>query len=133
MNELCKDVSLYFYGELDAQRAASFEKHLSSCPQCRKDLAFLRQVQTALLPSAAPEKAVERVLRRPAVGWWRRMWKPVFSACCAVFLVCVFWASVSSQRGLTDERVEWVAYVSAEADAEFNSFAADLAVFEEEF
>lgn len=42
------DVELYFYGELDTDARAAFERHLSRCGRCRTALAELSVIRDAL-------------------------------------------------------------------------------------
>ena len=77
MNRECENVILFFYGELDPAHTAAFEKHLQSFAHCQKDLAFLRQMQQALVPAAAPQHAVQAALdARRRTGRWRRGPRP---------------------------------------------------------
>lgn len=56
----------YFDGELDALAAASFEKHLESCPDCKRQLeaeqSLRRSLQEANLYEHAPRGLREKVL-----------------------------------------------------------------------
>jgi anti-sigma factor RsiW len=48
-------ISAYYDGELNPQQRASFEQHLSSCPECRVELNQTRRL-SSLLTSAAPRQ-----------------------------------------------------------------------------
>ena len=56
----------YFDGELDAARAAEFERHLEQCPECVEALEALERqratLQTAALREMAPD-ALRKKLR----------------------------------------------------------------------
>lgn len=134
MNRECENVSLYFYGELDPAHTAAFEKHLQSCAHCQKDLAFLRQMQQALVPAAAPQHAVQAALdARRRTGWWRRVLRPALATGLVVALGVFFFVSGPRMHRLADDRTDLMAFISVEADDEYNSFAADFEAFENEF
>lgn len=134
MNRECENVSLYFYGELDPSRAAAFEKHLQGCVHCQKDLAFLCQMQQALVPAAAPQKAVQAVLdARRQTGWWRRVLRPALATGLVLALGVFFFVSGPRMHRLSDDSAKLMAYISVEADYEYRSFAADFEAFENEF
>ena len=133
MNKECENISLYFYGEMEPARAADFEKHLHTCPHCQKDLDFLRQMQGALVPPAVPQSAVQAVLEHKAAGWWRRMWRPALVTGFAVVMAVVFFASGPHMQNMNAQEADLLAYVSVEADAEYNSFATEFEAFEEAF
>lgn len=133
MNKECENVSLYFYGEMEPVRTADFEKHLHTCPHCQKDLAFLRQMQGALVPPAAPQAAVQSVLEHRKVGWWGRMWRPAAAAGLAAVLAVVFFASGPRMQDMNAQEADLLAYVSAELDEEYNNFALEFEAFEEAF
>ena len=134
MNRECENVSLYFYGELDPSRAADFEKHLRSCAHCQKDLAFLRQMQQALVPSAAPQNSVQVVLEaRSRTSWWRRVLRPALATGLVVALGVFFFVSGPRMQRLSDDNTDLMAYISVEADDEYNNFAADFEAFENKF
>lgn len=134
MNRECENVSLYFYGELDPSRTADFEKHLRSCAHCQKDLAFLRQMQPALVPSAAPQNSVQVVLEaRSRTSWWRRVLRPALATGLVVALGVFFFVSGPRMQRLSDDNTDLMAYISVEADDEYNNFAADFEAFENKF
>ena len=135
MKNVCEQAPLYFYGELDEQQAAQFREHLNSCAACKKELDFLQQMQAALVPPAAPAAAVEQVLRKvKPLPWWRRVYRPALAAVllCGIG-VWSFLGAPSSVRKTADDSFDWTAYISTEADEEYNQFVADFAAFEEEF
>lgn len=88
----------YFDGELDAVRAAEFEHHLESCPQCQGTLANMKALRTSLCGSELYERASaslqERVYKeldlrpspksRESVLSLRRHWLPAFVALAVV-------------------------------------------------
>ena len=68
-------ISLYLDGRLDVRRLGRLESHLMSCAECRRDLARLRLVQTALheeQPVEEPANLNEAVMRRIAAYEARR-------------------------------------------------------------
>ena len=132
MNKICEQAALYFYGELDARQQAAFKEHLPGCAACQKELVFLEQTQAALLPPAAPAGLVEKVLRQAQpLPWWKRMYKPVLAAVlmCALGLGVFLGGHVDKPL---DSDMDWLSYVSAEDDTEYNDFVADFEVFEAE-
>ena len=134
MKNICEQAPLYFYGELDQQTAAAFKAHLETCAACRKEIAFLAQTQAALVPPAAPQDLVEKVLQKSnKVPFWQRVYKPVLAGLLVVsFIVCGFIGRASFQN--TEEvNNGWLAYVSDELDDEYNNFVLDFESFEKEF
>ena len=134
MKNVCEQAALYFYGELDEKQAAQFKAHLDGCEACRNELDFLKQTQAALVPPAAPAAVVEQVLRKAKpLPWWRRVYRPALAA----VLLCAIgvWSFLGAPSGknLADDTVDWTAYISTEADAEYNSFVSDFEAFEAEF
>jgi anti-sigma factor RsiW len=62
-----KWMSLYVDGRLDLRRLGRLERHLTLCPQCRRDLARLRLMQVALHEEPLvdePAGLTEHVMRR---------------------------------------------------------------------
>jgi anti-sigma factor RsiW len=60
-------MSLYLDGRLDVRRLGRLERHLTLCPECRRDLARLRLMQTALREERLvdePARLHEHVMRR---------------------------------------------------------------------
>jgi mycothiol system anti-sigma-R factor len=56
----------YFDGELDAVRAAEFERHLESCPECAAALAVHETLRSSLKKSNLRERAPESLRRKLA-------------------------------------------------------------------
>ncbi len=133
MKNLCEQAALYFYGELDGAQTAAFKAHLANCPACKRELDFLKQTQAALVPPAAPANLVEKVLRKAKpLPWWQRVYKPAFAAA----LMCglglgVFFGLQHHATVETDN--DWVAYISTDADEEYNNFVTDFEAFEADF
>ncbi|HEU5343465.1 MAG TPA: anti-sigma factor [Ktedonobacterales bacterium] len=60
-------ISLYVDGNLDVRRLSRLEQHLVTCPECRRDLARLRLMQSALSDERLVDEPVglhESVMRR---------------------------------------------------------------------
>lgn len=60
-------ISLYVDGNLDVRRLSRLEQHLVSCPECRRDLARLRLMQSALTEDRLVDEPTglhESVMRR---------------------------------------------------------------------
>ena len=134
MKNLCEQAALYFYGELAELQASAFKAHLEGCPTCQKELAFLEKTQAALVPPAAPQDVVKRVLRKARpMPFWRRIYKPVLAAAIiASFGILVFTDSVNMQSS-TEENQGWLAYVSEELDSDYQDFLSEFEAFEAEF
>ncbi len=135
MKKECENVTLYFYGELEAQEKALFEAHLPHCPLCQKELAFLAKTQEALVPPAAPQALVEAVLAQTKpVSFWRKFYKPALGLATAMAAgVCLLVLSPNKTQQSVTESANWLAYVSVEADEEYNRFLQDFEAFEKEF
>lgn len=137
MTRECENVTLYFYGELEQAQTDAFKAHLKQCPRCRQELELLAQTQEALIPPAAPQSVVERVLApaqaKPIIGYLRRILRPALTAVLLIGVgVYMFVAGPKPEQWLDDGR-ELVAYISEEADAEYNQFVTDFEAFENEF
>ncbi len=61
-DEIQSDLTLYYYGELDAEREELLEQHLADCPHCRAELV---QIQSLLsqVGDAAAEPSAELLSR----------------------------------------------------------------------
>lgn len=89
----------YLDGELDAVRAAEFERHLESCSQCVAELERQEAVQSALhrsdLYERAPDALRRKVLAQVAPshpgqkGW--TLWRWAALAACLVLLTIGGW------------------------------------------
>ncbi len=136
MKNECENILLYFYGELEPQQAAAFQEHVAQCPHCRREMAFLQQTQQALVPPAAPQTLVEGVLAGAAAGkqgWWSRIVKPALAAALVLGAGVLFFFTGPYRSRYQDDGAELMAYISAEADEEYNNFVADFEAFEEKF
>ncbi len=134
MKKECENVTLYFYGELEAQEKALFEAHLPHCPLCQKELAFLAKTQEALVPPAAPQALVEAVLAQAKpVSFWRKFYKPALGLAATMAAGVCLWVMGPQTQQTLPESASWLAYVSVEADEEYNSFVREFEAFEKEF
>lgn len=137
MSKECEKAALYFYGEMTRQEAVAFKAHAAACPRCREELDFLERMQEALVPPAAPAKAVENVLAQavpahiPARRW--RWLKPVFASLLLAVAGVWYLASGPDATSAEESGQNWLAYVSAESDLEYTDFAAELEEFENQF
>lgn len=134
MNKECENLALYVYGEMQPQQAAAFKEHLQHCPACRREMAFMQQMQAALVPPAAPQALTEKVLAqaRPAHRWvW--LLKPALALVLLFGLGGLFWHMGPGTQPMNDFNDDFMAYISAEADEEYNDFVLDFEAFEEEF
>ncbi|WP_428075003.1 anti-sigma factor family protein [Candidatus Avelusimicrobium aviculae] len=134
----CDKVMLYAYGELPEQERNSFRQHLEQCAQCRAELKFMQAQQAALLAPAAPAKLVDAVFaqttrRAPAYKWlgaFKPLWGGVLTAVLAVGLFTGGWM-LEHRPGYDSQEV--IAYMAANLDEEYQTFASDLAQLEAEF
>lgn len=133
MNREHENAILYFYNELDEAQRRKFEAHLSACAACSAELVFLRRAQEALTAPAAPAAVVEKLFakttRRPS--FWAG-WKPVL-ACAAAVCVAVIVFVAGQQPQPFEQNQSVLAYVSNAFDEDYENFAVDLEVFEEDF
>lgn len=128
----CKALLLYAQGELAPVQAREFKNHLQTCKKCQHELAFLNQVSGALIPPAAPSKTVEALLAKTTrkQPFWSRT-KTIWAGVMAAVLVgLVFLPYPDKQPTLNNEVL---AYLSENLDADYQTFASDLAEFENEF
>ncbi len=132
----CEEVLLYAQGELNGEEKTRFEEHLSSCPGCQKELAFLKRMDEALVPPSAPQSVVDGVFAkttRKKTFFAGLHWKPALAATAMLGLgLCMFLAGLQPDKAAFDAR-EVIAYMSENLDAEYLSFAEDLSAWEEEF
>lgn len=134
MKNICEQAALYFYGEMEQAQISAFEKHLAECAACRQELAFLKQMQEALEPAAAPSKLVQQVLIQPKpVSWWRKLYKPVLAGMLVLGIGVWGTLQVANTRQEMNAEQTWLAYVSDDLDNEYKSFMADFEMFEAEF
>jgi anti-sigma factor RsiW len=95
----------YFDGELDAVRAADFERHLEVCAECRNSLEQLESLRRRIRRSALSEHAspqfreqiskqlgLTRNDARRATSAWRWLMVPAFGL---VAVAAVFWAALA--------------------------------------
>ncbi|MBR3604327.1 MAG: zf-HC2 domain-containing protein [Elusimicrobiaceae bacterium] len=135
MKKECENLTLYFYGELEEQEKALFQAHLPHCPICQKELVFLQRTQEALVPPAAPQALVEAVLAQAKpVSFWRKFYKPALGLAATMAAgVCLLVLSPAKTQQPTSQSANWLAYVSVEADEEYNSFLQEFETFENGF
>lgn len=134
--KMCEQLLLYAQGGLEGADKTAFETHLAACRSCQKELAFLKRVDAALVPPAAPQSAVERIFakttrKKPFFAGLR--WKPALAGAAMLGLgIFIFLAGLQPDKTAFDAR-EVIAYMSENLDAEYLSFADDLAALESEF
>ena len=128
----CEQVLLYAADELNAQDKAAFEAHLKTCPACQGELKFLGKLDEALLPPAAPARAVEKLFscttRKKSI-WARFKWElaGVAAAACAA----VVWTYLPAHQAFNAH--DLVAYMNVSADDEYSAFAQELTDMENYF
>lgn len=134
MKNICEQAALYFYDELEPAQRAAFQTHLKECNACQKELAFMQQVQAALVPPAAPQAVVEQVLRKPQrVSFWRAWCKPAFIAVLLMGLAVGGYFGRGMLQNTSQDTQEWLAYVSDDIDEEYYNFVSEFEAFENEF
>lgn len=77
MERLCDKIDAYEDGELAGEERVLFEKHLESCPLCRRELDWLRSLNTLFskMPVRKPPRGIEQAVLT-ALGFGR---KPVWT------------------------------------------------------
>ena len=87
-----------------------------------------------MVPPAAPQALVEAVLAQAKpVSFWRKFYKPALGLATAMAAgVCLLVMGPQTKQTLP-ESANWLAYVSVEADEEFDSFVREFEAFEKEF
>lgn len=132
----CEAILLYAQGELSGIDKAQFEEHLASCPACQKELRFLKRMDEALLPPAAPQSVVDGIFTkttRKKTFFAGLSWKPALAATAMLGLgMFIFWVGLQPDKAAFDAR-EVIAYMSENLDAEYLSFAEDLSAWEADF
>ncbi len=124
----CEQVILYANGELTGDEKIAFEAHLQTCGQCRAELQFLQKADEALIAKAVPEKVVDSLFAQTTrKKKWFSGWKPIVAGVCAVGLIGIM--VFPRPDGSTQQR-EVTGYMSEYLDADYQSFANDLDVFE---
>ena len=101
--ELQKTVHGYFDGELDAARAAEFERHLQACGDCQRSLEGMKSLSLRLRSSDLNERASQQLRDRiqkqiglpskaPAASPWRWLFAPALAL---VVVGAVFWLALA--------------------------------------
>ncbi|TET45617.1 hypothetical protein E3J62_06955 [candidate division TA06 bacterium] len=77
MERLCDKIDAYEDGELTGEEGVLFEKHMESCPLCRRELDWLRSLNTLFskMPVKRPPRGIEQAVLT-ALGFER---KPVWT------------------------------------------------------
>jgi mycothiol system anti-sigma-R factor len=116
----------YLDGELDALSAAKFEKHLETCPDCKKTLAAeeaLRQsIQRAALYERAPDSLRKSLLGKtqlpqPAIRSFPAVriaaWRWLAVAAVLLLAVSIGWRQLQLSRGPVDAQLMAASFVDA--------------------
>lgn len=93
----------YFDGELDAARAAEFERHLQSCGDCRSRLEQIKSLSVRLHAADLSERASTQLRaqiqknvgipsKTPAASSWRWLFAPALAL---VVVGAVFWLALA--------------------------------------
>ena len=89
----------YLYGELTPADRESFDRHLSSCAECRDEIAGLRGTRTYLESWAPPEPELDfQMVRGPQRFGARRRWgfSPAWGLAAAALLVGAVSAAIAN-------------------------------------
>jgi len=80
----------YAYGELEGSEREHFEAHVTTCDECREELAGLRSVRVDLASWAPPQPEFGFHIVRERKPTWQSRWVPAFGlAAAAVLLLAV--------------------------------------------
>lgn len=101
--DLQETVHGYVDGELDAARAAEFERHLKSCAECQRSLGGMKSLSLRLRSSDLNERASQQLRERlqkqiglpstiPAASSWRWLFAPALAL---VVVGAVFWLALA--------------------------------------
>lgn len=128
----CKDLLLYAQGELDNTAQRDFEEHLKTCARCQAELAFVRRTGQALIPPSAPAVLVDKLFAKTTrkqsfFARYKTLWVG-FAAAAIVGLLLM-----PRPDKINMINAEVLAYLSENLDADYQTFASDLAEFENEF
>ena len=115
----------YLDGELDPVSAASFEKHLETCPDCKQTLAaeeaLHQSIQKANLYERAPEslrmslmgKSEARSEVKPFPAPRAFAWQWLAAAAALMLAVLIGWQQLQKARGLSESQVMAASLVDA--------------------
>lgn len=128
----CENLLFYVQGELDESALRAFEAHLKTCARCQKDLLFVRRADQALAAPAAPGALVDKLFAKTTrkQSFWVR-YKTVWLGFVAAAVVGVLFIPHPDKTPTLNAEV--LAYLSENLDADYQTFASDLAEFENEF
>lgn len=112
----------YFDGELDAVRAAEFERHLENCGECQACLEHMESLRTDLRQADLYERASPRLRERirkqlsldsggpAAAAFFRRpsVWASAFAALAATAALAVFFLLVQPRMQTTRIALELI-------------------------
>lgn len=103
----------YFDGELDAVRAAEFEKHVVGCAECLASLNTMKALRNGLQKADLYQGASIRLRSRIAEEWgsethaplskWKWFFLPAFSL--AILLIAI-WVAVGTQHHADSARLQ---------------------------
>ena len=93
----------YFDGELDAARAAEFERHLQSCAECRSNLQQIKSLSVRMHAADLSERASAQLRARiqkevgiPSNAQSTSAWRWLFAPALALVVVAaVFWLALA--------------------------------------
>lgn len=86
----------YVYEELDRAVRADLEAHLSTCAECREEVAGLRSVRRDLMSWAPPQPEFGFHIVRDRKPTWREWWTPAFGLAAAAVLLLAVAAAIAN-------------------------------------
>ena len=134
MNE-CEKILLYAQHELAPEEEQAMKTHIQTCNSCQEQLAFLNQLDQALVAPAVPADVVDRVLAqtsRKKTAFFS--WKKIVAVAATALIGIVVWMDVA-HHSVSDSFAgeDLVAYMQKNLDQEYQWMEEDLAAMEEYF
>lgn len=92
MKKICDNLNRYYDNELDIKQRDEFVNHLNNCPECQRNLKFLKDVKKIGIYNISEPPAFEKLNFLPKLelhkfGYF--MWQKVTIAACFVLFALV--------------------------------------------
>ncbi|MDR2192646.1 MAG: zf-HC2 domain-containing protein [Endomicrobium sp.] len=125
---VCDNLPLYLYGELNEQDKEIFKRHLLSCRECRENMQIFKEIQENKKVCVAPKRVIdavfEKTTRKPPLLIFSKSFKTVF-ALAACFLAVILAAPYKKDARFNnnvyaDTSIEEIINIDSELD-EFES------------
>lgn len=130
----CEKILLFAQHELPDNEQQMMRQHIQTCTDCQKELAFLSQLEAALIPPAAPAETVDKLFAkttRRTTTVFSRWKKLVFAGMSMAILGLLCWNITDSSTPFDTQEV--VAYMNTHLEREYQNLEEDLAALEEDF